>query len=132
MPPIYDSFYLYWHDTIETALLFHIGAAIYDVTVKRIKGTAFDEAMKARDRILDTVDMLIDEFIKENPEESKRAQTTIIGRLIYGKDKDNNRMMTRDEMKDNILNLIFAGQMRIFFLHGEVGYGTGTLGLRDT
>jgi len=79
------------------------------VTVKRIKGTAFDEAMKARDRILDTVDNLIDTFIKENPEESERAQTTIIGRLIYGKDKDNNRMMTRDEMKDNILNLIFAG-----------------------
>ena len=79
------------------------------ITVRRIKGTSFDEAMKARDRILDTVDMLINEFIKENPEESERAQTTIIGRLIYGKDKDDNRMMTRDEMKDNILNLIFAG-----------------------
>ena len=52
---------------------------------------------------------MIDEFIVENPEESERAQTTIIGRLIYGKDKDDNRMMTRDEMKDNILNLIFAG-----------------------
>ena len=78
-------------------------------TTKRIPGTAFAEAMKARDRILDTVGHLIDQFERENPEESERAQTTIIGRLIYGKDKDNNRMMTRDEMKDNILNLIFAG-----------------------
>ena len=78
-------------------------------TIRRIPGSAIDEAMKARDRILNTVDKLIDEFIAENPEESERAQTTIIGRLIYGKDKDDNRMMTRDEMKDNILNLIFAG-----------------------
>lgn len=79
------------------------------VTTRRIPGTSFDKAMKARDRILDTVDKLIDQFIAENPEESERAQTTIVGRLIYGKDKDDNRMMTRDEMKDNILNLIFAG-----------------------
>mmetsp|Transcript_26363 Transcript_26363/g.38938 ORF Transcript_26363/g.38938 Transcript_26363/m.38938 type:complete len:532 (-) Transcript_26363:1029-2624(-) len=78
-------------------------------TAKRIPGTAFDGAMKARDRILDTVDGLIDKFMAENSEESERAQTTIVGRLIYGKDKDDNRMMTRDEMKDNLLNLIFAG-----------------------
>ena len=79
------------------------------LTAKEIPGTAFAEAMKARDRILDTVDMLISKFEKENPEDSVRSQTTIIGRLIYGKDDNDNRMMTRDEMKDNILNLIFAG-----------------------
>lgn len=78
-------------------------------TTKQIPGTPFAEAMKARDRILNTVDVLIDKFMSENPEESERAQITIIGRLIYGKDKENNRVMTRDEMKDNILNLIFAG-----------------------
>jgi cytochrome P450 len=79
------------------------------LTTKQIPGTSFTEAMKARDRILNTVDTLIDKFMLENPENSERAQITIIGRLIYGKDKDNNRVMTRDEMKDNILNLIFAG-----------------------
>ena len=79
------------------------------LTTKQIPGTSFAEAMKARDRILDTVDVLIDKFMSENPEDSERAQITIMGRLIYGKDKDNNRVMTRDEMKDNILNLIFAG-----------------------
>lgn len=79
------------------------------VTTKQIPGTSFAKAMKARDRILDTVDVLIDKFVSENPEDSERAQITIMGRLIYGKDKDDNRVMTRDEMKDNILNLIFAG-----------------------
>jgi len=72
-------------------------------------GNPLTEGMKARERILEIVDSLIDDFMRENPEESERAQTTIIGRLVYGKDKDDNRMMTRDEMKDNILNLIFAG-----------------------
>lgn len=38
----------------------------------------------------------------------------MIGRLIYGKDKDDNRMMTRDEAKDNMLNLIFAGHDTTF------------------
>ncbi|KAL7543992.1 hypothetical protein ACHAXR_013437 [Thalassiosira sp. AJA248-18] len=84
-------------------------AGFMSVTTKRIPGTAIDDAMKARDRILNTVDGLIDRFMVENPEESELAQTTIVGRLIYGKDKDGNSMMTRDEMKDNILNLIFAG-----------------------
>ena len=79
------------------------------LTTKQIPGTAFSEAMKAKDRILDTVDILIDKFMSENPENSERAQITIIGRLIYGRDKDNNRVMTRDEIKDNVLNLIFAG-----------------------
>jgi cytochrome P450 len=79
------------------------------VTAKQIPGTSFTEAMKARDRILNTVDILIDKFIAENPEDSERAQITIMGRLIYGNDKDDNRVMTRDEMKDNLLNLIFAG-----------------------
>jgi cytochrome P450 len=78
-------------------------------TTKQIPGTSFTEAVKARERILNTVDILIDKFISQNPENSERAQITIMGRLIYGKDKDDNRVMTRDEMKDNILNLIFAG-----------------------
>lgn len=84
-------------------------AGFMSVTIKRIPGMAFDDAMKARDRILDTVHKLIDEFMAENPEESERAQTTIIGRLVYGKDKDNNRMLTRDEMKDNVLAMILSG-----------------------
>lgn len=78
-------------------------------TTKKVPGTPFAVAMKARDRILNTIDVLIDKFISENPEDSERAQITIMGRLIYGKDKENNRMMTRDEIKDNLLNLIFAG-----------------------
>jgi len=84
-------------------------SGFFTVTSLRISGTSFDNAMKARDRILDTVDKLIDQFTEENPEGSERAENTIVGRLIYGKDKDNNRVMSRGEMKDNILNLIFAG-----------------------
>lgn len=85
------------------------------VSTKRwLPGTGFDEAMKARGRILMTVDRLIGVFMEENPEESERAQTTIIGRLVYGKDKDDNRMMTRDEVKDNVLALIFAGHDTTF------------------
>eukprot|EP00581_Thalassiosira_minuscula_P013686 CAMPEP_0183727538 /NCGR_PEP_ID=MMETSP0737-20130205/25803_1 /TAXON_ID=385413 /ORGANISM="Thalassiosira miniscula, Strain CCMP1093" /LENGTH=519 /DNA_ID=CAMNT_0025959201 /DNA_START=225 /DNA_END=1784 /DNA_ORIENTATION=+ len=79
------------------------------VTDKRIPGTAFDEAMKARARILDTIDVLMENFKRGNPEDSERAQTTIMGRLIYGKDKDDNRVLSRDEIKDNLLTLIFAG-----------------------
>ena len=79
------------------------------VSSLRVPGSGFDEAMKARDRILDIVDTLIDVFMKENPEDSERAQTTIVGRLIYGRDKDENRVLTRDEMNDNLLLLIFAG-----------------------
>lgn len=77
----------------------------------RIPGTNFDNAMKARDRILQVIDGLIDQFQRENPEGSERARTTIIGCLIYGKDKDdgNGRALSREEMKDNILGLIFAG-----------------------
>jgi len=72
-------------------------------------GNPFTEAMKARDRILEIVEDLIENFEKQNPEDSERAQTTVIGRLVYGKDEDNNRMMTREEIKDNVLNIIFAG-----------------------
>jgi len=81
----------------------------FTVSTKRIPGTNFDEGMKARDRILNTFDHLIDEFMRENPAESDRAQTTVMGRLVYCKDKENNQMMTRDEMKDNMLALAFAG-----------------------
>ena len=74
-----------------------------------LPGPAFFSAMKARERILATVDTLITDFEKENPEDSKRAQTTIMGRLIYARDKDSGQTMTREEIKDNLLNLIFAG-----------------------
>jgi len=65
--------------------------------------------MKARGRILAIVGQLIDDFIVKNPEESEHAKTTIIGRMIYGKTKDDNSTLMRDEIKDNVLILIFAG-----------------------
>lgn len=79
------------------------------LTTRRIPGTSFHEGMKARARLRQTVNRLIDKFEEENPEASERAQITIIGRLIYGKDKENNRVMTRDQVIDNLLTLIFAG-----------------------
>ena len=78
-------------------------------TSKQIPGTAIYKGMKAKERVHKTLDEMIDAFKEDNPEESDRGQTTVMGRLIYGKDKENNRMMTRDEVKDNMLNLIFAG-----------------------
>ena len=56
---------------------------------------SFDNAIKARDRILATIDQLIEEFIIENTLlESEKAKTLIIGCMIYGKNKDDNRMLT--------------------------------------
>ncbi|KAL7537481.1 hypothetical protein ACHAXR_008502, partial [Thalassiosira sp. AJA248-18] len=88
--------------------------AFVSFTRKLIPGTAIYKGMKARDRILKTFNKLIDTFMKENGEESERAKTTVIGCLVYGKDKDNNQMMTRDEVKDNMLNIIFAGHDTTF------------------
>jgi cytochrome P450 len=78
------------------------------LSTRRIPGTSFDGAMKARDRILTTVGHLINKFAIENPEELEHAKTTIIGRMIYGKDNDDICMLTRDEIKNNVLNMIFA------------------------
>jgi hypothetical protein len=55
---------------------------------------SFDNAIKARDRILATIDQLIEEFIIENTLESEKPKTLIIGCMIYGKNKDDNRMLT--------------------------------------
>lgn len=74
----------------------------------RFPNSVFDKAMKARDRILVSIDVLIDEFMSDNPEGSDRAENTIMGRLVYGRDEDQNQL-SRDEIKDNLLNLVFAG-----------------------
>lgn len=79
------------------------------LSARRIPGSALDKGMKAREHILNMFDRLIDQFVKENPEDSERAKTTVMGRLIYGKDKENDRMLTKDEVKDNMITLIFAG-----------------------
>ena len=56
---------------------------------------SFHKAMKERDRILTTIDQLIEEFIIENPVESeKAAKTLVIGCMIYDKNKDGSRMLT--------------------------------------
>ena len=79
----------------------------------RVPGTAFDKAMHARDRILALVKDLIEQFERDNAEDSDRAQNTIVGRFIYARDEEGNRL-TRPQMEDNILNLIFAGHDTTF------------------
>jgi len=74
----------------------------------RIPGTQFYKSMAARDRILQLVEEMILQFKKENPKESERAKTTMMGRACYGVDEEGNPMKMED-MKDNILNMIFAG-----------------------
>ncbi len=41
-----------------------------------------------------TIDQLIEEFIIENPVESEKAKTLVIGCMIYDKNKDGNCMLT--------------------------------------
>lgn len=74
----------------------------------RIPGTLFSKAMDARDRILVTVEKLIATFKEENPPESERAQKSMMGRVCYGTDEDGNPI-SLDDLKDNVLNMIFAG-----------------------
>ena len=64
--------------------------------------------MNARDRILVTVEQLIETFKRENPPESERAQKSMMGRVCYGTDEDGNPIDPED-LKDNVLNMIFAG-----------------------
>ena len=80
----------------------------------RIPGMAFDAAMKARDRILNRVDAMIDEFAQKHPVESEKAQNTIIGRMIYATDEMGNTL-TRQERQDNTLLLLFAGKYLLWW-----------------
>lgn len=74
----------------------------------RVPGTPFDRAMGARERILITIEEVIARFEQENPEGSDRAQNTVLGRCVYASGDDGQRL-NRPEMKDMLLNLIFAG-----------------------
>jgi retinoid hydroxylase len=74
----------------------------------RVPGWKFDRAMKARDRIMDTIERLMEKFLKENPADSERAKTTVMGRMMYATG-DDGISLNREEIKDNLLNLIFAG-----------------------
>lgn len=74
----------------------------------RIPGTLFYKAMNARDHILVTVEGLIETFKQENPPESERAQKSMMGRVCYGTDENGNPIDLED-LKDNVLNMIFAG-----------------------
>jgi hypothetical protein len=72
-------------------------------------GQSFEATMKARDRILDRVDAMVDEFAQKHPAESEKAQNTIIGRMIYATDEKGNTL-TSQERRDIILLLLFAGK----------------------
>ncbi|KAL3913074.1 MAG: hypothetical protein SGILL_006634 [Bacillariaceae sp.] len=74
----------------------------------RVSGWSFDTAMKARDRIMATIEKLMEQFLRENPDGSERAKTTVMGRMMYTKG-DDGIGLTPEEIKDNLLNLIFAG-----------------------
>eukprot|EP00565_Helicotheca_tamesis_P009181 CAMPEP_0185729924 /NCGR_PEP_ID=MMETSP1171-20130828/7758_1 /TAXON_ID=374046 /ORGANISM="Helicotheca tamensis, Strain CCMP826" /LENGTH=477 /DNA_ID=CAMNT_0028398867 /DNA_START=146 /DNA_END=1579 /DNA_ORIENTATION=- len=74
----------------------------------RIPGTAYARAMNARDRIMATFDHWIHRFKAENSPESEKGQNSLIGRLCYGK-KENGESMSMEEIKDNLVLLMFAG-----------------------
>jgi cytochrome P450 len=74
----------------------------------RIQGWSFDRAMKARDRIMTSIDILMKQFLEETPENSERAKMTVMGQMLYTKGEDGVGLTTK-EIKDNLLNLIFAG-----------------------
>ena len=75
----------------------------------RIPGWKFDNAMKARDRIIEICKSLVAKFIAENPEGSDRAKKTVIGKMVYSKNDDTGEGLTQDEILDNLLLLLFAG-----------------------
>jgi len=74
----------------------------------RIPGTPFAKAIDARERILDAVGLLVEQFQSENGPDSERAKSSMMGRICYGKDESGNPM-SMDDLKDNVLNLLFAG-----------------------
>ena len=84
------------------------------VPLRCIPGTSFSMAMDARDRILATVESLILQFRKENPPTSERAQKSMMGRICYGTDDEGNPFDLED-LKDNVLNMIFAGHEYVMF-----------------
>jgi cytochrome P450 len=90
-----------------------IGGFLSLLGTNRFPGSNFDKAMKARDRILMSIDELMKKFVVENPEDSDLAKKTIMGRMIYAKD-ENGLGLSDNEIKDNLLNLIFAGHDTTF------------------
>jgi hypothetical protein len=78
----------------------------------RIPGTQFAKSMDARDRILGIVEQMVADFKAQNPPDSDRGKNTLMGRACYNLDEEGNKMKM-DDLKDNLLNLIFAG-------HGKV------------
>jgi retinoid hydroxylase len=89
------------------------------VTLRRMplsrSRTRFGIAMDARDRILATVESLILKFRNKNPPSSERAQKSMMGRGCYGTDDDGNPFDMED-LKDNVLIMIFAGHEYVMFL----------------
>jgi len=78
------------------------------IVALRIPGTAFAKAMDARERILETVETLVEEFKAQNSPDSDRGKRSMMGRICYGTDENDNPMNMAD-IKDTVLTLIFAG-----------------------
>ena len=74
----------------------------------RFPGSTFARSMQARERILKTVDKLVQMFKTKHSAESERGKRTLMGRLVYGRDEQG-QAMSQPDILDNILNLIFAG-----------------------
>ncbi|GAX11034.1 cytochrome P450 family 26 subfamily A [Fistulifera solaris] len=106
-----------FHDNFKTWL----GGFISLTGTVRVPGSPFDQAMAARDRILTTIDQVIDQFEKENPEGSDRAQNTVIGRCVYASGEEG-LCFDRSQLKDILLNLIFAGHDTTTGAMGSVIY----------
>lgn len=78
------------------------------IVARRISGTAFSKAMDARDRILETVEVLVEKFKAQNGPDSDRGKGSLMGRICYGKD-ENDQPMKISDINDTVLTLIFAG-----------------------
>eukprot|EP00797_Seminavis_robusta_P008116 Sro156_g070620.1 Abscisic acid 8'-hydroxylase (493) ;mRNA; f:9022-10500 len=74
----------------------------------RLPFTQFAKSMDARDRIRKTLEEVIIQFKKDNPPGSFLAETTMVGRACYGLDEEG-KTMSMEELKDNLLAMIFAG-----------------------
>jgi cytochrome P450 len=106
-----------FHDNFKTWL----GGFISLTGTLRVPGTRFDQAMAARERILTTIDHVIDQFEKENPEGSDRAENTVLGRCVYASGEDG-LCPDRSQLKDSLLNIIFAGHDTTTGAMGSVIY----------
>lgn len=89
----------------------------------RLPGTQFAKSMDAKDRILAMVEKVVVQFKKENPPDSDRAKTTMMGRACYGVDEDG-EPMSMDDLKDNVLNMIFAGHGTFHALMTVLNFAT--------